>query len=135
MTTTPSPGSIAGKQGGRTFTADDWLKVAIAAPDGTTREWNGIYQDVDQHQRHRRPVPQRRARHVQPRVRKAGHIHRNPQRRLHVGLLRCLQVRRLGGRPLRALGEDRALNAEIEAVRRSREDVCAIESEGRAGTR
>jgi hypothetical protein len=32
---------------GRTFTADDWLKVAIAAPDGTTREWNGVYQDVE----------------------------------------------------------------------------------------
>ncbi len=45
-------GRIAGKRPtvtiqGRTFTADDWLKVAIAAPDGTTREWNGIYQDVE----------------------------------------------------------------------------------------
>jgi hypothetical protein len=45
-------GRIAGKRPavtiqGRTFTADDWLKVAIAAPDGTTREWNGTYQDVE----------------------------------------------------------------------------------------
>jgi hypothetical protein len=45
-------GRIAGKRPtvtiqGRTFTANDWLKVAIAAPDGTTREWNGIYQDVE----------------------------------------------------------------------------------------
>jgi hypothetical protein len=45
-------GRIAGKRPtvtiqGRTFTADDWLKVAITAPDGTTREWNGIYQDVE----------------------------------------------------------------------------------------
>jgi hypothetical protein len=31
----------------RTFTADDWLKVAIAAPDETTREWNGAYEDVE----------------------------------------------------------------------------------------
>ena len=31
---------------GRTFTAETWLKVAIAAPDGTTREWNGTYEDV-----------------------------------------------------------------------------------------
>jgi hypothetical protein len=45
-------GRIAGKRPtvtiqGRTFTADDWLKVAITAPDGTTREWNGTYEDVE----------------------------------------------------------------------------------------
>jgi hypothetical protein len=45
-------GRIAGKRPtvtiqGRTFADDDWPKVAIAAPDGTTREWNGIYRDVD----------------------------------------------------------------------------------------
>jgi len=44
-------GRVAGKQPtvtiqGRTFAANDWLKVAIAAPDGTTREWNGAYEDV-----------------------------------------------------------------------------------------
>jgi hypothetical protein len=38
---------IAGKRPtvtiqGRTFTADDWLKVAITAPDGTTREWRAM---------------------------------------------------------------------------------------------
>jgi hypothetical protein len=45
-------GRIAGKRPtvtiqGRTFTADDWLKVAITAPDGTTREWNGTYEHVE----------------------------------------------------------------------------------------
>jgi hypothetical protein len=45
-------GRVAGKHPivtiqNRTFTADDWLKVAIAAPDGTTREWNGAYEDVE----------------------------------------------------------------------------------------
>jgi hypothetical protein len=45
-------GRVAGKRPtvtiqGRTFAADDWLKVAIAAPDGTTREWNGTYEDVE----------------------------------------------------------------------------------------
>lgn len=45
-------GRIAGKRPAvtiqeRTFTADDWLKVAISAPDGTTREWNGTYEDVE----------------------------------------------------------------------------------------
>jgi hypothetical protein len=47
-------GRVTGKQPvvtiqRRTFTAETWLKVAIAAPDGTTREWNGAYEDVDQH--------------------------------------------------------------------------------------
>jgi hypothetical protein len=32
---------------GRTFTADDWLKVVITAPDGAIREWNGTYEDVE----------------------------------------------------------------------------------------
>jgi hypothetical protein len=45
-------GRIAGKRPtvtvqGRTFIADDWLKVAITAPDGATREWNGTYEDVE----------------------------------------------------------------------------------------
>jgi hypothetical protein len=45
-------GRVAGKHPivtiqNRMFTADDWLKVAIAAPDGTTREWNGAYEDVE----------------------------------------------------------------------------------------
>jgi hypothetical protein len=31
---------------GRTFTAETWLKVAVTAPDGTTQEWNGAYEDV-----------------------------------------------------------------------------------------
>ena len=31
----------------RTFTAESLLKVAIAAPDGATREWNGTYEDVE----------------------------------------------------------------------------------------
>ncbi len=44
-------GRVTGKQPvvtiqGRTFTADTWLKVAIVAPDGTVREWNGSYEDV-----------------------------------------------------------------------------------------
>jgi hypothetical protein len=44
-------GRVTGKQPivtiqDRTFTAETWLKVAIAAPDGTTREWNGAYEDV-----------------------------------------------------------------------------------------
>jgi hypothetical protein len=50
-------GRVAGKRPvitiqDRTFTAETLLKVAIAAPDGTTREWNGTYEDVEQHLRH-----------------------------------------------------------------------------------
>jgi hypothetical protein len=45
-------GRVTGKQPiitiqGRTFPAETWLTVAIAAPDGTTREWNGTYEDVE----------------------------------------------------------------------------------------
>jgi hypothetical protein len=44
-------GRVAGKRPvvtiqGRTFTAETWLKIAIAVPDGTTTEWNGTYKDV-----------------------------------------------------------------------------------------
>jgi hypothetical protein len=44
-------GRVTGKQPfvtvqGRTFIAETWLKVAVIAPDGTTQEWNGAYEDV-----------------------------------------------------------------------------------------